>query len=384
MKILHVISDLSMKAGGPPVSVISNASILNHLGNDCIVATTNKYGRVIDIESRSHVPVLVHTFACLPPEKFAFSPGLVRFLWKEIPRRDMVIIHGLYLFHTLAAAIICRYFDIPYVIQPHGSLDPYIYRRHRFRKAIFEYLFQNNIFRHAASFWFASQEEAELAEPVILGAPWFVSAYVIDLKEFTANIGLIPFAEAFKRARILFYGRVNFKKGLDLLIEAYGLLLKRGVICELVVVGPTDNEMRPRLKKWEHKFGVVGKVKYIGNVAGKERVEILSGATVFALPSYSENFGIAVLEAIAIGLPVVISDQVNIHHEISAGKVGWVTKCDANEVANALQVALTNEVTNMEYRENCREFVKERFDVDKVGKDLEMHLKSLIARTHAK
>jgi glycosyltransferase involved in cell wall biosynthesis len=380
VRVLQVVSDLSLKAGGAPVSVISNAKALADLGHSVAVATTDKYGEMIDLDTRISGRLVVDIFPCWPPEKLGLSPRLARYLWKEIPRCDIVIINGLYLFHTLAAAFICWRFEVPYVVQPHGALDPYLHRRHRLRKSLVEFLFQNLITRAASAFWFTTDEEARLAKPFILGARSFVASHVLDLRTFLASRGRVSFERAFGCARILFYGRVNFKKGLDLLIAAYGLLLKRGIACELVVVGPIDDEMKRRLAKWERMFGVAGKVQYLGGVKGKQRLDVLSSATVFALPSYTENFAISVLEAIAAGLPVVISDQVNIHDLISAGRVGWVTRCDAGEIADALQAALSDKATNKKFRDNSEGFLATYFSIAANARILEAALFDTIHR----
>jgi len=84
--------------------------------------------------------------------------------------------------------------------------------------------------------------------------------------------------------------------------------------------------MASRLKEWEDSFGISGQVKYLGSVKGAERLKVLSEATVFVLPSYSENFGLAVLEAIAAGCRSSFLTGSNIHQEISDAKLGWVTK----------------------------------------------------------
>src|SRR4051812_11087007 len=100
---------------------MSNAKALADLGHFVTVATTNKYGESINPKPYFSDHLTVKRFSCLPPEKFALSPRLARYLWNEIPQCDIVIIHGLYLFHTLAASLMCIWFRIPYVLQPHGA-----------------------------------------------------------------------------------------------------------------------------------------------------------------------------------------------------------------------------------------------------------------------
>jgi len=383
VRILEVIADLSLKAGGPPVSVISNGAALARLGHEVVVATTNAYGDQLDIKARGGTAHPIHTFQVWPPQRFAFSRGLTGFLWKEIPNFDVVIIHGLYVYSTMAASLICRRFNVPYIIEPHGALDPFIYKRHRLRKSIMELTFQNRATRCASAFWFSSEDEAALAKPFILGSRFFVAPHAVDLAPFAACRDRKPFEEVFDRACILFYGRVNFKKGLDLLLEAFSILRKRNLPCELVVAGPVDEEMVPRLREWERRFDVAGQVKYLGSVTGEQRLDVLGDASVFALPSYSENFGIAVLEAIAAGLPVVISDQVNIHDEITSARVGLVTRCDANEVANALQLLISDRRLNMEFRNNTREFVNNRYSQMANASVLEKNIEQTIRRHRA-
>jgi len=163
---IEVIGDLSLKAGGPPVTVISNGSALASLGHEVIVATTDANGEQIDLGSRTSKVPPTFTFRHWPPQKFVASPGLTKFLWNSIPTFDVVIIHGFYHYATMIASHICMHFKVPYVLEPHGVLDPFMYKRHRFRKTVTEILFQNRATRNAAAIWFSSDEGSSTFEAV--------------------------------------------------------------------------------------------------------------------------------------------------------------------------------------------------------------------------
>ena len=115
------------------------------------------------------------------------SLPLARALKEKIPDVDIVHIHSLYMFHTAVTALYCEKFQIPYVIRPHGTLDPFIYKRHRFRKKIVEILFQDRVIRRASGIHFITEEEKMLAGKYTFGAPGFVVPLGLDIDEYSFN-----------------------------------------------------------------------------------------------------------------------------------------------------------------------------------------------------
>src|SRR6185436_20783168 len=138
------------------------------------------------------------------------------------------------------------------------------------------------------------------------------------------------------RRIVLFLGRLNFKKGLDLLVRAFGEVARRRPDVHLVLAGPDDDGYGATVRRWLGAEGVLDRVTFTGMLLGRAKLAAFRDADVFVLPSYTENFGMAVVEAMACGRPVVISDHVNIWHEVAAAGAGRVTRCDAGEVAAAL------------------------------------------------
>jgi glycosyltransferase involved in cell wall biosynthesis len=135
---------------------------------------------------------------------------------------------------------------------------------------------------------------------------------------------------------ILFLGRLNFKKGLDLLAKSYGIVARQCQAVHLVIAGPDNEGYGQRVRQWLTDEGVLHRATFTGMLLGQDKLAALSDADVFVLPSYSENWGVAVVEAMACGLPVVISDQVNLWQEVAKAEAGLVIPCDPQKLSDAL------------------------------------------------
>ncbi len=165
---------------------------------------------------------------------------------------------------------------------------------------------------------------------------------------------------------ILFLGRINYKKGLDILAQAFGILSKQFQDLFLVIVGP-DNNYREKLEIILRKQGVIEKVVFTGLLDGDNKLEAYVDAEVFVLSSYSENFGMTVIEAMACGTPVVISNMVGIHREVNKNNAGIVTENSVESLVNAIKLLLDKKELRMEYSENGKKFVNQYYDIEKVA-----------------
>jgi glycosyltransferase involved in cell wall biosynthesis len=207
-----------------------------------------------------------------------------------------------------------------------------------------------------------------------LKTPGIVEPNGLDLGEFAA----LPPEGAFRgrhpelrgRAMILFLGRIHPKKGLDLLIPA---LARLGKEARLVIAGPDQQGYRTVVEGMIRREGVGDRVIFTGMLHGMERVAALRDADLFVLPSYQENFGIAVAEALAAGTPVVISDQVNIHREIAAAGVGQVVETNVAPLAAAIEAWLGDEKRRRSAGERGRDFVRERYDWRRIAEAWREH-----------
>lgn len=344
MKILHVIANLAPRYGGPSKACWEMARAVARLGHEVSIYTTNQDGPgelAVPVDRPVYRDgVEIRYFPIQAPRFWGTSLPLARALRQKIPAVDLVHLHSLYLFHNLVAGHYCRQYAIPYLMRPQGTLDPFIYRRHRWRKRLMELLFEHRNIRRAAALHFTTAEEAELAAPFTFQTPSVVVPLGIDGAEFA----LLPDPGRF-RARhpeignkriILFFGRVNFKKGLNILVEAFGAVARRREDVHLVIAGPDNEGWGDKVRSWLSAEGLLGRFTFTGMLLGPEKLAVLRDADMFVLPSYSENFGIAVIEAMAAGLPVIISDKVNIWREVQAGGAGRVIPCDAEALAGQI------------------------------------------------
>ena len=388
MRILHVIANLAPRYGGPAKACVEMARAVARLGHEVKIYTTNQDGpgELAVPRGRPLIQdgVEIRYYPIQPPRFWGTSWPMARALAGGIREADLVHIHSLYLFHDLIAGHYCRSYGVPYLVRPHGTLDPYLYRRHRWRKYVMEAAFENRNIRRAAALHFTSEEEERLARPHIGDVPGVVVPLGVDLREFQELPAAGRFRERFpeigQKEIILFLGRINFKKGLDLLVQALARVLRKRRDLHLVVAGPDDDGWGARVKGWLQQEGIADCATFTGMLLGEEKLAALRDARIFVLPSYSENFGMAVIEAMACGLPVVISDRVNIWREVEAAGAGLVTPCEAGQTATAMLELLDNPELAGRLGQNGIKLVREQFQWTTVAITLEKTYKKIIAK----
>ena len=365
MRILHIIAGLDQRDGGPPEACLHLCRELARRGQEVSIYSTDLNSRGAPTEERD-AAVTIKRFACRPRLSYSLSMPLAFALRRDIPSFDIVHINSLYTFPSTAAAHYCRRFRVPYLLRPHGTLDPYIFEHHRPRKFVYERLIELRNLKNAAAVLFTAAEEMELARrsvPAIKGVvvPLGVhpSEYDWDMTAKTSRTS--QYGEAGGRT-ILFLGRLNFKKGLDLLVKAFGLVARTHGDVRLILAGPDEDGYSTRVRLWLKEEGILSKVRFAGMLTGKEKVSLLHSTDIFALPSYSENFGLAVVEAMASGLPVVISNRVNIWREVAGANAGIVVNCDAVALADGLVALLDDSELRRTMGENGRRLVRQRYD----------------------
>ena len=322
-----------------------------------------------------HAPRFWET--CLP---------LGRALRADAGKFDLMHLHSLYMYHDRAGAAAARRAGIPYIVRPHGTLDPYIFKRRRTRKAIFEWWFQNRVLEQAAALHYTTEDEWRLAAPVSRNPHGFVVPNGLDTDEFAD----LPEKGAFRakhpeignRPIVLFLGRLNFKKGLDLLAPAFGQVLAAGHDAHLVIAGP-DDDMAEKTRGWLAAAGALDRTTFTGMITGDDKLAALVDASMFVLPSYSENFGIAVAEAMACSLPVVISDAVNIWPEVESAAAGLVGPCDIDITARNIMQILDNPARASEMGANGIRLVRDRYSWDGIAPTLEKAYEDVLAGRHS-
>jgi len=348
MRVLHVVQAMSKKFGGPLTVLFGLAKAQVQAGLEVEVATTNidtPMGGILDVPTDRPVEwngVIIHYFP-VQNNALLFSRQLRRYVRENCAQFDILHIHGLYRFPPTYAAYIGRKQGVPYIIRLHGSLDPYLYKSSTrgsvLLKRLYERLFDWPNLNNAGAIHFTAEEERSRVSCLGLSAPSFVVPNGLDWRHYEK----LPERGVFRtklgmgdEPLVLFLGRLHFKKGLDLLIPAFAQVHESHPHAKLAIVGPDNDNYGEKVRIWVHERGLDNHVVFVGNLDGDDVIQAYVDADVFVLPSYTENFGMTVVEAMACELPVVISDQVNIHHEVAASGGGLVTRCDVKEIADAV------------------------------------------------
>ncbi len=344
-----MIASIAPRYGGPSAALPAMCRALAARGHEVELWTTN-------IDGHSALPVPLgepiasdgFTTTYYParwPRRYGTSPALARALFRRVGEFDVVHIHSLYLFHTAVAAFCCRRHGVPYVIRPHGTLDAYHRARHRGRKALYEWLVERRNLNRAAGIHYTSRAEQQQAEAHGVTAPGFVVPLAVDIEDFERPACpddlLRRFPELVDRRLVTFMGRLAAKKSLDILIDAFALIAEQPD-AHLVLAGPDDEGLGSRLAEQVRRLGLRSRVTFAGFVGGEAKVALLQRSSAFALPSADENFAVSVVEAMAAGTPVVVTQGVAIHEEIADAGAGWVVARTPQAVANAVIRALAD------------------------------------------
>lgn len=386
MHVIHVISSLAPILGGPSKACIEMARAVAARGHTVEVYTTDfgLEGRVpADGASVPDSGASIRYFPVQWPRALKPSWPLYAALARDLPRADVVHLHSLYLFHDWATGRICRRAGVPYIVRPHGTLDPYIWRRHRARKQVMEWAFQNQVLRRATAVHYTTEDEMHLAAPYAQGAPGIVVPLGVDLDGYDSPPPPDRFFARHPETRgkriVLFLSRLHEKKGLDILTASFGRIAQKFPGAHLVLAGPDDG-MGARVDEWLRKAGVADRATRTGMLEGEDKSAVLAAASVFVLPSYSENFGIAVLEAMAAGVPVAISDQVNLWREVERGGAGLVSPCDTEAFTGLLEQLLGAPAAARRMGEAGRILARKKFTWPRIAAELEMLYADVAAR----
>lgn len=381
MKVLQIVPSISLIYGGPSQMVIGLSSALAKLGVEVTILTTNSNGDVgqppLDVPlekliSQNGYQILY--FPCSPFRRYKFSYNLLNWLAKEAYHYDIAHIHALFSPVSTAAATIARWKKLPYLLRPLGTLDPADLLKKQQLKKIYAALFEKPNLAGAAGLHFTSEQECNVSERFGVKTQDFVVPLGVDSPNFLPEKGYISFKLGIPNnvPLIVFMSRIDPKKGLDLLLPALENLLERGIDFHFVLAGsnPQDPNYENQIKQ-QIKSSILAKYTTItGFVEGEVKLGLLQDADLLVLPSYYENFGIAVAEAMGIGTPVVISDQVHIWEAVKQIEAGWITKCTVAALTQTLQTALQDKEERIQRGWNAKQLVIEQYSWDAIAKQM--------------
>lgn len=271
---------------------------------------------------------------------WAFAPSMFWSLSCHIRDADFVALHSLYSFPVLAGYILAQVYCKPYGLWPDGVLAPFQRRVSAGKKRVYDRLIGRRILNGASVLFFSAVGEREEARSLQLTSPSVIIPHGFDTQEYIQLPSRGGFRAKYLRGHkgpmVLFLSRLNAKKGLDILTQAFALVLDQIPDARLAIVGSGDPpRFGGQVKSWLQQCGIDRQAVAPGLLSGKEKLQAFADADVFVLPSETENFGFAMFEAMASRLPVVVSDTLNYADEIRRCQAGFVVRRDPREFASA-------------------------------------------------
>ena len=352
MRLLHVVPTYlpAWRHGGPVAAVHGLCKALAARGHQVTVFTTDVHGTgILDVPRAAPVTVdgvTVWYFPVAAPRRLYRSPAMNAALvgreGQGIAAFDLVHLHSVFLWPIAAAARAAERAGVPYLLAPRGMLvGDLLRRRGRLRKRLWIHFVERHTLAHAAALHATSELEAEELTRLRLPLPpVHVVANGVEAEPWEpareAELSPPVRAALARRPLLLFLGRVSWKKGLDRLIAALGEVPGATV----AIAGNDEEGYRESLDRLAAAAGVAGRIVFLGPVHGADKAGLLHGSDALVLPSYSENFGNVVLEAMAAGLPVAVTPEVGLARMVREVGAGVVAAGEPPRLAAALRELL--------------------------------------------
>ena len=398
MKVLHVIPSFApaWRYGGTVTLALSLTRELARQGHDVTVMTTNIDGPgVLDVPLERPVPmdgVNVWYFPVQRPRWYCFSRALGRALRQQVDQFDIVHIHSIFLWPTTVAAFWCRRRGVPYIVSPHGSLGPVSLTKayagwrasipSRFKKSLYLNTIGRLDLSRATAIMLTSTVEMESTGELGLNAPRMALPLGADMPPAGAREQGTRWRERNPmldgKKIVLYMSRLDPKKGPDILLSALGILASRRADFALVVAGSGNTEYESSLRALARRLDLQERTLFVGMVRDADKWALLDEADLFVLPSHHEAFPNAVVEAMAAGLPVVISEGMDIGREIAGAGVGLVTGLDPAEVAGAVDSLLSDDGLRRKTGEAGARYVREHWTWERTTRDIAGAYESIV------
>lgn len=392
MRVLHVIPSISPKRGGPSTALpmLVRASIA--AGVEVTVATTDDDGPTerLDVplqrEVREGDNAATHIYFPRQSTFYTISWPLRDWLRSHVGDFDVVHIHALFSFPSVVAARAAQRAGVPYVIRPLGVLNRWglAHRRPILKRGSLR-LVEVPLIRRAAAMHYTSgreRDEAHWVDPVVADTASAIIPLPVEIFPENDRASAGPFygrfPEAVDRQVVLFLSRIDRKKGIELLLEAFASVLVEFPGALLVLAGNGEEGYIAELRGKAEGFGIASHVLWAGFLSGADKRGAFVAATLFVLPSYSENFGIAAAEALAAGVPVLLSDQVAVADDVREHGAGVVVSCEANSIADGLRQLLANPTLRSTFSTKGKALVAERYSMLAIGGQLKSLYASVV------
>ncbi|BAY66024.1 hypothetical protein NIES22_61370 [Calothrix brevissima NIES-22] len=380
MKILHIIPSVSQVRGGTSQAVLHMVQQLRINNIDAEIATTNDNGDdLLDVPLQKRIEykqVPIWFFQRFSPNvkavrEYAFSGQFTEWLWQNISQYDIVHIHALFSYPSTVAMAIARLKNVPYMVSTHGLLCEWSLQQSTRKKQTYLRLLERENLNNSQIVHFTSQQEQQEVSELGLQAP----SFVLPLGLFLPN----QIADARYRLRqrfnipadepvILFLSRLHHKKGLDYLIPALSKLIHHRFT--FILAGSGTPEYEAEIESMLISHGIRDRTHVVGFVEGDTKNILMQGSDLFVLTSHSENFAVAVLEALAVGLPTLVTPGVALASVVKKHQLGYIPDLDILAIASALQKYFSAPQAAKEMGNRARQLILEQYTWEHMAQEL--------------
>lgn len=382
MRFLHLITSIDRRGGGPVEGLLQLGLLHRKLGHSIQVACVDAPGNSF----LQDIPFPVHPLG--PPKTaFAYSARMTGWLRQNGSQFDAAIVHGLWQHPSIAVrtALSGR---VPYFIYPHGMLDPWFndrYLRKHIKKTIFWPLMRRSL-DEATGVIFTTEQELERSARAFFPFRWKGMVAPLGIASPPEDRGTQleavkkQFPQLGARRFLLFFGRIHPKKGCDLILRSFAGMAAEFPDIDLVMAGPGDPVYIQSLQKmFVHELR--DRVIWTGMVSGPAKWGLLRSADAFVLPSHQENFAVAVVEAMAAGTPVLISDKVQIWRDVVRAGAGLAESDTAEGTERLLRRWMELDPSQRtKFRRCAEQCYRSRFTADQAGETV---LLEMLARVRS-
>jgi len=382
MKVLHVTPSYypAIQFGGPVRSVHALNQALIASGIELEVVTTNaglrerneiELQKIVIVEG---VPVIYFPFWGY--QHYNFSIPLLKYVFQKVKHVDVVHITAVWNFPVLATALACLWHKKPYILSPRGTIYPetIAHRSARIKKLYYT-LIAGLPVRKANLLHFTTQDEAErVTKSLKLLNPYVTifNGLSIPFPYNTARLTTSPY--------ILFIGRIDKKKGLDVLIKSFALCLLQFPEYKLIIAGPDNEGYLKYIQNLCHELDIQENVLFVGELEGDVKWNAYKHADLFALTSYSENFGMTVAEAMMLKCPILISEKVGLAEHVEKHNLGWVCKIEVKDIQDKIQAALSSQEIRDKRAVSAYAYASKSFDISGIAQQFIQAYKSIIQK----
>jgi glycosyltransferase involved in cell wall biosynthesis len=346
MNVLHVIPAVAQRYGGPSAAIRQECLALDALGAGTLIATTDADGPdrllVTLNQIAAYDGVRTLFFSRLWSEAFKYAPEFARWIGQHARDFDVVHIRGVLSHVCLASARACRAANVPYVMEPLGTLDRWSLRQKPWRKRLLLAASGRRALVRASAIRCTSSEERREIES-LFGVP---TALVIPLAVDTARVRSASTADRQEDPYVLVLSRLHPVKGLELLIDAFAAATARNIPASkpwrLVIAGSGEPDYVRTLSARANASSAASRITFEGWVEGERKADLLARASLFALPSHHENFGVSLAEALACGVPAIVSPHVQLASTLTDTHSGWVSELSVGTLAAILRNVMSS------------------------------------------